>query len=558
MGIAAKFGKIKGYIKDYGINYAIKKIYYRFEIKYIKGKKYCPFEISEEQRKAEEAYKSTKSIKISIVVPLYNTPIEFLKDMIESVRRQTYTNWELCLADASEDEYKYVEETVKKYAVKDVRIKYKHLGKNQGISINSNEAVKMAAGEYMALLDHDDLIHPSALYYVVKAIEEENAEFVYTDELSFDGTPNRVQSINFKPDFSWETFRYNNFICHLAAFKREMFEDVGGFSKECEGAQDYDLFFKLLEKTDKVVHIQKVLYYWRVYQASSASGINAKPYIINAGIRAVESHLKRKEIEYDDIVSEYGHGPFYRVNYKIAGKKRVRIYAQDEALKDSLLEKIIKDERYTVDVVVIKNKNFIEELKKDDELAYDIIILARSGYKMHFNENDGYNGFVEELIRCLETKENQVVSNTVINEKGRYENAGWSYNIEWKDNVRPLCKNVSVNDSGYMNRLHFRQTVSLLDGSMLAMNKDIFIRWYDKKGCSIHGCDVFSRKSWFEICMENEKTGGNSIITPYYPAVENRRIPKNEKKYPADIKFDGHDRYINRGMEKFGREYLLW
>ena len=119
MGIAAKFGKIKGYIKDYGINYDIKKIYYRYEIKYIKGKKYCPFEITEEKRKAEEAYKSTKSIKISIVVPLYNTPIEFLKDMIESVRRQTYTNWELCLADASEDEYKYVVENDDVHLAKD-------------------------------------------------------------------------------------------------------------------------------------------------------------------------------------------------------------------------------------------------------------------------------------------------------------------------------------------------------------------------------------------------------------------------------------------------------
>ena len=258
MGIVAKIGKIKGYIKDYGINYAIKKVYYRFEIKYIKGKKYCHFEISEEQRKTEEAYKSIKSIKISIIVPLFNTPKEYLIQMMESVRAQTYNNWELCLADASEKGYGYIEEIVKKYKVKDARIKYKHLGKNQGISINSNEAAKMASGEYIALLDHDDLLHPSALYYVVKTIEEDDAEFVYTDELSFDGTPNRVQSINFKPDFSWETFRYNNFICHLAAFKREMFEDVGGFSKECEGAQDYDLFFKLLEKTDKVVHIQKV------------------------------------------------------------------------------------------------------------------------------------------------------------------------------------------------------------------------------------------------------------------------------------------------------------
>ncbi len=558
MGIVAKFSKIRGYIKDYGINYAVKKIYYRFEIKYIKGKKYCPFGISEEQRKVEEAYKSTKSIKVSIIVPLYNTPKEYLIQMLESVRAQTYYNWELCMADASENKYGYIEEIIKKYAVKDARIKYKHLDKNQGISINSNEAAKMASGEYMVLLDHDDMLHPSALYYVVKAIEKENAEFIYTDELSFDGTPNRVQSINFKPDFSWETFRYNNFICHLAAFKREMFEDVGGFSKECEGAQDYDLFFKLFEKTDKIVHIQKVLYYWRVYQDSSASGIDAKPYIIDAGIKAIEGHLNRKKIEYDDIVPEYGHGPFYRVNYKITDRKRVKIYAQDEALKESLSEEIVQNERYTIDVDIVKSKNIIAELKKEDELVYDIIILARSGYKMYFNKNGGYNGLVEELIRCLETDENQVVSNTLINEKGRYENAGWSYNIGWKDNVRPICKNVPVNESGYMNRLHFRQTVSLLDGSMLAMKKDIFVKWYEKKGCSGHSFDIFSCRSWFEICMENEKTGGNSIITPYYPAVENGGTSKNEKKYPADIKIDGRDRYINRGMEKFGREYLLW
>ena len=207
MGIKAKADKITGYIRDYGISYAAKKVYYRYKVKYKLGRKYCPFEISDAQRKSEQQYKPAQKIKVSIVVPLYNTPENFLKEMLDSVEAQTYTDWELCLADASDEKNGQVKKTVEQYQAKDKRIKYKKLSKNEGISENTNRALEMAAGDYIGLMDHDDLLHPSVLYNVVKTIEEKKADFIYTDELSFVGTTDRVQSIHFKPDFSWETFR---------------------------------------------------------------------------------------------------------------------------------------------------------------------------------------------------------------------------------------------------------------------------------------------------------------------------------------------------------------
>ena len=288
-----KAAKIKGYLKDYGFTYTIKKVYNRYIIKYHKGRKYCPIDISSEERKLEEQYITHDDIKISIVVPVYNTPVSYLVPMIESVKKQTYKNWELCLADASDENGAAVEGVVKKLAQKDDRIKYKKLETNAGIGENTNRAAEMATGNYIGLLDHDDLLHPSALYNVAMAIEEHGSEFIYTDELSFDGDTRKVQSINFKPDFSWETFRYNNFICHFTVFKKELFEKAGGYRKEYDGGQDYDLFLRILEQTKKVYHIQKVLYYWRIHSASSAAGVAAKPYIVEAGRKAVEEHLRR-------------------------------------------------------------------------------------------------------------------------------------------------------------------------------------------------------------------------------------------------------------------------
>lgn len=533
-----KAAKIKGYLKDYGFTYTIKKVYNRYIIKYYKGRKYCPIDISSEERKLEEQYITHDDIKISIVVPVYNTPVSYLVPMIESVKKQTYKNWELCLADASDENGAAVEGVVKKLAQKDDRIKYKKLETNAGIGENTNRAAEMATGNYIGLLDHDDLLHPSALYNVAMAIEEHGSEFIYTDELSFDGDTKKVQSINFKPDFSWETFRYNNFICHFTVFKKELFEKAGGYRKEYDGGQDYDLFLRILEQTKKVYHIQKVLYYWRIHSASSAAGVAAKPYIVEAGSKAVEEHLRRTG-QPGKVEASKEHGPFYRVTYENKIEKdRVKAYRQG----DISLGQILSD---------------IEE--NGDK--YDVLIFVRQGYIVSKELK-----MIEELLNCLVPKENMASSNTVLDSRGRYLNAGWCYNKKWKERAIPLCKGMPLKEPGYMNRLHFRQSVSLLDGSMLAIKTEIVKKWLEKKtqGIKMHDkeqkdIDFFCRRSWFEMCMEVNKTGDCCVLTPYFPAVISK-VKKKEldnAEFISGFEMAEKDRYYNEGMEKFGREYFM-
>ena len=232
-------------------------------------------------------------IKFSVLVPLYNTSEKYLREMIQSVKDQIYGNWELCLADGSDPEHAYVEQVCLEYAQTDSRIHYQRLTENKGISENTNACAQMASGDYIALLDHDDIYTQDALYYNAKAILETNADVLYSDEdhLALDGT--HVNPF-YKPDWSPDLMYSQMYICHLLVFRRELFEKIGGYRKEYDGSQDYDLMLRFSEETDKICHIPRVLYSWRESETSTASNANAKPYAHIAGKNALDAHLKRK------------------------------------------------------------------------------------------------------------------------------------------------------------------------------------------------------------------------------------------------------------------------
>lgn len=232
-------------------------------------------------------------IKFSIIVPLYNTPKDFLQEMIGSVLFQSYSNWELCLADGSDSDHDFVGEICKEIAKADSRIKYKKLEGNYGISGNTNECMKMATGDYISLFDHDDILHPSALYETAKAINEKNAELVFTDEAVFE-SPNlhSVRYMALKSDFSEDLIEICNYVCHFTSFKKSIYDGLM-FDSECDGAQDYDIILKLTERTNKISHIKKCLYYWRASASSTAGSSDAKPYTWEAGKRALEKHFER-------------------------------------------------------------------------------------------------------------------------------------------------------------------------------------------------------------------------------------------------------------------------
>ena len=223
--------------------------------------------------------------KISIVVPLYNTPLDFLDELLDSVQNQTYRNWELCCVDAGQDEA--VGQRVMARAKDDPRICYQKLAENEGIAGNTNHGFAMATGDYIALLDHDDILHPCALWYTAQAIVEQGADFVYTDEATFEGKVENVVLYHFKPDFAPDYLRGVNFITHLAVFSRPLLDAAGAYeSKEFDGAQDHDLILRLTEKAQHIEHIKKVLYIWRGHAGSTAAGMEAKPYAVAYGLYA--------------------------------------------------------------------------------------------------------------------------------------------------------------------------------------------------------------------------------------------------------------------------------
>ena len=247
---------------------------------------------SKQELKKQRNYKFKYEPKISIVVPLYNTPKKYLLELIKYVQKQTYSNWELCLADGSTEPLSFVEPIAKK----DSRIKYKVLKENKGISGNTDEALKMVTGDYVALLDHDDLIPFNSLYEIVKAINESpDAEYLFTDEDKFVDINKKTRyEPNFKPDYSFDTFTSYNYICHFSIFKKELMDKLGGFNERFDGSQDYDLILRAVENAKKVVHIPKILYHWRACPTSTAGSAEAKPYCFEAGKNAVQEHLKRK------------------------------------------------------------------------------------------------------------------------------------------------------------------------------------------------------------------------------------------------------------------------
>ncbi len=263
--------------------------------------------------------------KISIVVPTYNTRLDFLKDCFESVRAQVYDNWELCVVDdASPDPA--VRQMIKDYAKIDSRITYKFLDKNQHISGASNEAIAMAAGEFVSLLDHDDILWPNALYEVVKALNgDSKLDLIYTDEDKITEDRNEHLGPFFKPDWNPDFLRSVNYITHFTTLRKTVLDKVGGFKEAYNGAQDWDLFLRITGMTDKVYHIPKVVYSWRIHDLSTAKTTQAKPYVVEAQRQALTDDAHRRG--YKDVVLEQDkkHTGYWKLTYPVQGEPLISI-----------------------------------------------------------------------------------------------------------------------------------------------------------------------------------------------------------------------------------------
>lgn len=324
----------------------------------------------EEQAKRERETVFPRMVKISILVPLWNNQREFQMEMLDSVMNQTYTNWELCLADGSDEEHSYIGEICREYAERaGGRIVYKKLAKNGGIAGNTNECLKLATGEYIGLFDQDDILHPSVLYEYVKAINEQGADYLYCDETTFrSGDINKMLTMHFKPDYAPDNLRANNYICHFSVFARSLLDGNELFRPKFDGSQDHDMILRLTDNAKKIVHVPRLMYYWRCHAGSVASGIDAKPYAIEAAKGAIAEHLRNHGYDHFQILSTRAFETIFRIRYEIIGTPKISIvianrdHASDlKRCVASILEKSTYD---NYEIIIVENNSTTQEIRE--------------------------------------------------------------------------------------------------------------------------------------------------------------------------------------------------
>ena len=495
----------------------------------------------EERARKEREQVFERMVKISILVPLWNTPENFLREMIESVTAQTYQNWELCLADGSDGDHAYVETIVREYQEKDGRgrILYKKLEKNEGIAGNTNRCLAMATGEYIGLFDHDDILHPSALYEYVKVINEKNADYIYCDETTFkSGDINKMLTMHFKPDYAIDNLRANNYICHFSVFARQLLDGTELFRTKFDGSQDHDMILRLTDRAKNVVHVPKLLYYWRSHPGSVASDINAKPYAIQSAKDAVADHLRRHGYEHFQITSTRAFETIFKIRYQIIGDPKISIVIANkdhlEDLKRCITSIREKSTYENYEIIVVENGSetkeifdYYEKLKDDPQIKV-VTYTEKGSFNYAKVNNFGVKeacgdyilllnndtqvitvNWMEELLMYAQREDvgavgaklyygNKTIQHAgVVLQLGAHRTAGHSHYGQHRDNL------------GYMGRLCYAQDVSAVTGACLLVKKKLFEE--------VGGLDESFAISLNDVdfCLKLREKGLLNVFTPF-------------------------------------------
>lgn len=564
-----KVAKGLRYLKKRGLSETIRKIRCRRDI--LKSK----FVLSSKELAAQKTTKFENNIKFSVIVPIYNTPKKFLKEMIASVQAQTYANWELCMADGSDSEHAYVEKICTSLAQKDGRIKYKKLEKNGGISENTNACLGMATGDYIALFDHDDLLHPAALFENAKAINEKSADLLYSDEFVFKGSLNNIIGTHFKPDFAVDHLRGNNYICHFTVFKKALLEESGLFRKEFDGSQDHDLIFRLVEKAKCIVHIPKVLYFWRSHAASVAGDISSKTYAIEAGINAVKSHLERCGLN-GTVESSEVCPTIYRIRYEILGEPLISILIPNKDQISTLakcINSIFRKSTYkNFEIIIIENNsektetfeyyNYLERkypnvrvvtCNTHGKFNYSTInnygASFAKGEHLLFLNNDVEiisENWLEEMLMYSQRADVGAVGAKLYYPDDTIQHAGVIIGMGPDGMAGHIYYACSRGTIGYMGCLHYARNYSAVTAACLMMKASVFkeINGFDEN-LAVAFNDV-------DLCMRIRKSGYIIVWTPYAELYhhESKSRGDDSKSFAKEQRFGGEIRYFKKLWSK--------
>ena len=462
----------------------------------------------------------------SILVPVYNTPIPYLREMLGSVRNQTYQKWQLCIANAN-PENEEVARILNQYIEMDKRIQVVNVPENLGIAQNTNKALSIAKGDYIGLLDHDDMLATDALFEAAKTVNDENADVIYTDEDKITMSGEKHFQPNFKPEFNLDMLRSNNYICHFFIAKASLMKEIGGFRDEYNGAQDYDMIFRCTERADNIVRIPKVLYHWRMHEQSTAENPESKRYAFDAGKKVIEDHLKRCGESAEVQMTEYPG--FYRVKYAIKEKPRVSVVIVKETKnmipKDTLIkiaddygrdrvEFCVVDGNYKGDIefdgISINTLPWKKKCNNTEMLNYGIektkneYILVLSSYIIKVSDN-----YIETFVSNTMRKNVGAVGGKMYFSNGTIKNAGLF--IKKDGTIEEVFKKLPRLCVGYMNRQSMQQNMQAITFDDIMFKKSLWEKI--KNGIS----KSKSLQRDVEICT---KIRGNDLLLVYTPWAE--------------------------------------
>lgn len=489
------------------------------------------------ERKKEETTVFPKNVTFSILVPLYNTPERFLREMIESVTAQTYGKWELCLADGSDDAHDFVGRICQEYRQKDSRIKYQKLAKNEGISGNTNECYKMATGNYIALFDHDDLLHPCVLFAYMQAICEKDADYIYCDEATFKGNSiDHMITLHFKPDFAPDNLLANNYICHFSVFSRELLESGELFRSQFDGSQDHDMILRLTAKAKHIVHVPRILYYWRSHKGSVASSIDAKTYAIDAAKGAVADHLTKLGYRNFEIESTRAFATIFRIKYELTSRPLVSIIIPNKDHVDDLsrcVESIINLSTYdNYEIVIVENNSETAEIRTYYEEISRHPRVQVVEYKGDFNYSKINNfgvqyakgeyllllnndtevitpDWMEELLMYAMRKDVGVVGAKLYYPDKTIQHAGIVIGLGAHRTAGHTHYRIPEANVGYMGRLCYAQDVTAVTGACMMVSKAL----YEELGGLDESFTVALND--VDFCLRVREKGLLNIFTPF-------------------------------------------
>lgn len=556
---------IKGlrYLKHYGPREFFVRLSERMEPEEVP---YSPWyeshKVKSEDLKLQSKHRFPYAPLISVVVPAYRTPEVFLREMIDSLKNQSYSNWELCIANASpEDEV--LARVLREYTDQDSRIRVKQLKDNLGIAENTNEAFALAAGEFIGLLDHDDLLAPDALYEIVKLMnEEESLDVIYTDEDKVTTDLSEHFQPHLKPDFNLDLFRSNNYICHFFVARRSLVERTGGFRKEFDGAQDYDFIFRCVEGARKIGHVPRILYHWRTHKASTADNPASKMYAFEAGKRAIEGNLARTGVK-GAVVRHTSDLGFYHVTYPVQGEPLISIIIPNKDQRDILkqcLDSVFQSSTYkNYEILIVENNSeqqetfdYYRELERmenirvitwEGEFNYSAInnfaVKEANGEYLLFLNNDIQvitPGWMEEMLSNCQRPEVGIVGGKLYYPDDTIQHAGIIIGIGGIAGHAFL--GMKRNRTGYLHKASLQMNYSAVTAACMMMKREAFDKiggFEEKLTVAFNDVDLCLR-----TCQEEYLVVYNPHVEMYHYESKSRGSEDSKEKvrrFQSEIEF---------------------